>query len=98
MATFDPRRLLMFAVRVLKVHHTNPVVGKRTVQKKGGRKYNRRGNVRKAGVGIRDLLGEKQAVARDGPNGIEIRLGEFSRGAQAGEGREGHGNLIRFQI
>ena len=33
-ATFDPRRLLMFAVKVLERHHTNPIVGKHAGTKK----------------------------------------------------------------
>src|SRR5437588_863545 len=33
MATFDPRRLLMFAVKVLERHHTNPIIGKHAEEK-----------------------------------------------------------------
>lgn len=36
MATFDPRRLLMFAVKVLERYHANPIVGKHAEEKKFG--------------------------------------------------------------
>ena len=49
-------------------------------------------------MGIRDLFGEKQAMAGDGPGGIVVRFREFSGDPEAREGREGHGDLIRFQI
>ena len=100
MATFDPRRLLMFAVKVLERHHTNPIVGKHAEGKKnrGAKDETTCGNVRKASVGIRDFLGQEQTVAGHGPHGIEVGFGELSRYSQKGEGCEGHGNLIRFQI
>jgi hypothetical protein len=47
---------------------------------------------------IGDLLREKQAVAGDGLNGIEIRYSESSRDPQAREGSERHGNLITSQF
>lgn len=51
MATFDPRRLLMFAVKVLERHHANPIVGEHMGTKKfrgaaeddtGGKTYGKR--------------------------------------------------------
>lgn len=47
---------------------------------------------------IGDLLRKKQAVAGDSLSGIEIRHGESSRGPQAWEGSERHGNLIMVQF
>jgi len=89
-ATFEPRRFLMFAVRVLKIaqHNDKPPLQRKTTG----------ADARKAGMRVCDLLREKQAVAGDGPGGIVIRLGESSRDAEMGERCEGDGNLIRFQI
>jgi hypothetical protein len=102
MATFDPRRLLMFAVRVLEPHGANnrvePIVGNHTRQRLRREKKTTGRNARKAGMWIGDLLREKQAVARDGLSGIEIRYGESSRDPQAWEGSERHGNLIMVQF
>ena len=51
MATFDPRRLLMFAVRVLEIVFESQIVNC---------EYNaERWDARKANVRIRDLLREK---------------------------------------
>ena len=84
MATFDPRRLLMFAVRVLKPHSENRSLWLMLVSIQVRRENNSR-NARKAGVGIRDLLREKQAVAGDGLSGIVMWHGESSRDPQARE-------------
>lgn len=94
MATFDPRRLLMFAVRVLEAARSirlcllafecTKIITSR--------------NARKAGMRIRDLLREKQTVTGDGLGGIVIRDGESSRDPQAREGGERDGNLITLQF
>ena len=103
MGTFDPRRLLMFAVKVLKSHNANR--SNRSLimharQHSGAQRKKTRGreDARKAGVGIRNLLREKQALAGDRLGRIVIRHGESPRDAQAREGRERHGDLIAFQF
>ena len=55
-------------------------------------------DAREASMGIGDLLREKQTVARDSFRRIVVWLRELSRHPQARKGREGHRNLVRFQV
>jgi hypothetical protein len=55
-------------------------------------------NARKTSVRIRDLLGEKQAMAGDGLGRIVVRLGELSWDAKSWEGSQGDRDLVGFQI
>lgn len=89
MATFDPRRLLMFAVRVLDDRWESAFQCAMKITSR---------NARKAGMRVGDLLREKQTVAGDGLSRIVIRYGESSRDPQAWEGSECHGNLIALQF
>ncbi len=100
MATFDPRRLLIFAVRVLETAwrmNRSLVIMLVSIPVRAEKNHKQR-NARKSSMGIGDLLWEKQAVAGDGLGGIVIRYGESSGDPQAREGSERHGNLIPLQF